>query len=97
MFLHNSIKKVKNKNAPMKETSSKEAKISKKIWITSAIRKSIKPKNSLLKTFLKNKVFTFIDINTIRKNRIALFGIVRTNHYVYTNLYIYTNLLYIHQ
>ena len=68
MFLHNSKKKVKNKNASMKETSSKEAKISKKIWITSAIRKSIKPKNSLLKTFLKNKVFTFIDINTIRKN-----------------------------
>ena len=33
----------------------KEAKRSKKPWITSAIRKSIKAKNSLLKAFLKNK------------------------------------------
>ena len=47
--------KVKNKHTPRKEISNKEAKRNKTPWITSAIHKSIKVKNYLLKTFLRNK------------------------------------------
>ena len=54
-FLHDSIMKFMNKHAPMKETSNKEAKRNKKPLTTPAIFKSIKAKNYLLKTFLKNK------------------------------------------
>ena len=39
----------------MKEISNNEAKGNKKPWKTSAIRRSVKAKKHLLKTFLKNK------------------------------------------
>ena len=71
-FLHDSIMKVVNKHTPMKEISNKEAKRNKKLWITSAMRKRIKAKNSLQKPFWKIKTnFTIIfyyNINTTGTN-----------------------------
>ena len=52
-FLHDSIMKVLNTHAPMKQISNKEVKRNKKPWITFAICKLIKAKNSPVKTFLK--------------------------------------------
>ena len=44
-----------NKHAPLERVSKRQAKLSKKPWITSGILKSISIKNKLYKRFLKSK------------------------------------------